>query len=68
MSPSGWRDEELDAIFGCLLYGKKFSHTGVISAAKSHPTCIDFGRIIVENTGKLLILMEVAPHVQLCKM
>jgi len=68
MSLSGWRDEELGAIFGGLPYGKKFSHTGVISAAKSHPICIDFGRIVVENTGKWLVLMEVASHVQLCKM
>jgi hypothetical protein len=68
ISPSGWRDEELGAISGCLPYRKKFSHTGVISAAKSHPTCIDLGGIVVENTGKWLVLIEVASHVQLCKM
>jgi hypothetical protein len=66
--PVGGTEEDLAVCLACCHDRKKFSHTGVISAAKSHPTYNDFGRIVVENTGKWLVLMEVASHVQLCKM
>ena len=69
ISPSGGRDGQFgDPILAGCPDRKKFSHTGVISKAKSHPTYTNLGRIVVENTGKWLVLMEVASHVQLCKM
>jgi hypothetical protein len=61
------RRRNLAMRFGCR-YRKNFSHCEAIFIAGLHPTYTDLGRIVVENTGKWLVLKEMAPHVQLCKM